>query len=544
MRYLLNLSVCSRCRPSTSTATATTSRLLSFPSTLIHQPVTPMEIGSMPSGWKGKGREMQHVVRRSYSSCRNSRIREEGENNRIRRRISNGSSTAAAASATTPSSSSSTILQPADVHEDLLSTSPSPRSSTNPTRSKINYFSRSFLAAPVLPPPSTSPLVPLSASIPSPLPPTLLSNGLPNPLIRWRERPLTTVGDDLELYKTLAKSRLTALVVLTAMSGYAMCPVDPTSAHAAMELFANSLGTTTLDSLTPSSSTNSLALSVLLPATVGTALCSSSAATFNQLIEAPYDAQMTRTRARPMPRRIMSPLHATSFGLLTGVTGVGTLYAINPLAASIGLGTILLYFPIYTLLKRHTIYNTWLGAVVGALPPLIGWSACTGTLSPLTEPGAWALFALMFFWQFPHFNALSHTLRSSYAGSGYRMLAVLDPRQNALVALRYSFALVPLSFLFPPLGLTTVWFPLFATIPNGAMGIAAWRFWRKREDRRAKVLFWTSLVHLPAVFGLAMVCKKSLWESDADALVDDEEEGSGEAEEEEAQERQEAKVVV
>lgn len=412
---------------------------------------------------------------------------------------------------------------PAYAHEDLLSRSPS--ASSGRAGSRVDFFSRSASAkeAP-LPPPSTSPLVPLSSPIPRPLPQSVLSNGLPNLDIRWRPKPESSIADDLALYKSLAKARLSALVVLTAMAGYAMCPVDPSSTHAAMDAFAQSLSSTlpagtSFDTLSgplssasvSSSPANNLTLSVLLPATVGTALCSASAATFNELIEAPYDAQMARTRGRPLPRRFMTPLQASSFGALTGVIGVGTLYAINPLAASLGLGTILLYCPLYTIAKRHSVYNTWLGAIVGSIPPLIGWAACTDSLSPLTQPGAYALFALLFFWQFPHFMALSHTLRSSYASSGYRMLAVLDPPKNALVALKYSVALLPLCAAFPALGLTNAAFPWLASVPNGIMAVAAWRFWRKREDRRAKILFWASLVHLPVVLTMAMLCKKGLW---------------------------------
>lgn len=334
------------------------------------------------------------------------------------------------------------------------------REGRSPGRSeRVDYFSRSFLAPVPLPLPSTSPLLPLTTPIPDSLPSTLLPNGLPNPLIRWRQKPFTSIIDDLSLYKSLAKARLSALVVLTAMAGYAMCPSDPTLTNGALEVLLNTFSTlpggTSLESLLPDSpigqENNSLTLSVLLPMTVGTSLCAASAASFNQLIEAPYDAQMTRTRGRPVPRKFISPLHSTSFGLLTGFTGVGTLLAINPLTASIGLGTIILYCPLYTISKRHTIYNTWLGALVGALPPLIGWSACTNSLDPFTQSGGWAMFSLLFFWQFPHFMSLAHTLRSSYAASGYRMLSVLDPKKNALVSLRYSIALIPLSFLFPPL---------------------------------------------------------------------------------------------
>lgn len=387
-------------------------------------------------------------------------------------------------------------------HEDLLS-------KTNPADDTENA------------PPSTSRLVPTFAAIPTAQPPTVLSNGLPNPLIRWRPRPIPTLADDLGQYQRLAKARLTVLVTLTAMAGYAMCPLDPTSATAAMDAFAQSLSVSippgaVLDvpHLLPPTTASDPAMYglVLAPVTVGVLLCSASAASFNQLIEAPYDAQMARTRGRPLPRRLMTPLNAATFGGITGVVGLGTLYAINPLTAWIGLATILVYCPLYTIAKRHTIYNTWLGAIVGGLPPLLGWAACTDSIDPMTQPGAWAMFALLFFWQFPHFNALAHTVRASYASSGYRMLACLDPAHNALVALRYSVAMIPLSFAFPYLGMTNALFPWLALVPNGAMTWAAWRFWRSRTDRNAKVLFWASLGHLSVILVLAMACKKGLLE--------------------------------
>ncbi|BGP52137.1 Protoheme IX farnesyltransferase, mitochondrial [Rhodotorula kratochvilovae] len=425
---------------------------------------------------------------------------------------------------------------PVYAHEDLLLPSstarqvPSPRPSTRTKSKSQPYFSPSYLLAeePPLPPPSTSPLVPLSTPIPSPLPPSVLSNGLPNPEVRWRAHPQTSIRDDVALYKQLGKFKLSSLVVLTTMAGYAMCPVDPASAHAAMDAFAQSLGDS---SVVPSAlslsggldaASNSLTLSVLLPATVGTTLCAFSAAAFNQLIEAPYDAQMARTRARPLPKRVVTPLHAATYGALTGTVGLATLYAINPLSAFLGLFTIVLYCPLYTISKRHSVYNTWLGSVVGAIPPLIGWAACTNSVDPFTQPGAWALFGLMFAWQFPHFMSLAHTLRSSYASSGYRMLAVLDPRKNALVSLRYSLALVPLCAAFPALGLTNAAFAWLSLAPNGLLAFAAWRFWRRREERRAKELFWASLIQLPVVLALAMLCKKGLWgEDDGAAEVDE-----------------------
>ncbi|BGP20701.1 Protoheme IX farnesyltransferase, mitochondrial [Rhodosporidiobolus nylandii] len=314
------------------------------------------------------------------------------------------------------------------------------------------------------------------------------------------------------------------------MAGYAMCPVDPSTTSAALDAFAASMSALPADAslldpaLASSPITNNLTLSVLLPTTVGTTLCAFSAASFNQLIEAPYDAQMARTRNRPLPRRAVTPLHAASYGVLTGGVGLATLAAINPLAAALGAGTIALYCPLYTIAKRHSVYNTWIGSVVGAIPPLIGWAACTASVDPVSQPGAWALFGLMFFWQFPHFMSLAHTLRSSYASSGYRMLAVLDPPKNALVSLRYSLALIPLCAAFPWLGLTNFWFAPLSLLPNGLMAVAAWRFWKKREERRAKELFWASLIQLPVVLALAMACKKGLWSEDEDVQEEQEQE--------------------
>ncbi|GAA5967112.1 hypothetical protein JCM3765_001502 [Sporobolomyces pararoseus] len=448
---------------------------------------------------------------------------------------------------------SSSSRRPVYAHEDLLSTSSTnpPRSSPSPSspssrRSSSrkqpppSFFSQSYLTTPPisvsandeppLSPPSTSPLVPLQSPLPKPLPPSLLSNGLPNPQVRWRPRPQTSIGQDVELYKQLGKFKLSSLVVLTTMAGYAMCPVDPSVTSAAVDAFAQSLSTSTLSS-TPTSTSllsslgsspaNNLTLSVLLPTTVGTTLCAFSAASFNQLIESPYDAQMARTRSRPLPKRLVTPLHSFFYGTLTGSLGLTTLYFINPLSSFLGLFTIILYCPLYTISKRHTIYNTWIGSIVGALPPLIGWAACTDSLDPWTQPGAWSLFFLMFFWQFPHFMSLAHTLRSSYASSGYRMLSVLNPPQNALVGLRYSLALIPLCFTFPYLGLTNGWFAGLSLLPNGLMTVCAWRFWKKREERRAKELFWSSLISLPVVLVLMLACKKGLWGDDNQ--VEDEE---------------------
>lgn len=302
----------------------------------------------------------------------------------------------------------------------------------------------------------------------------------------YKPVPALTPTQTLRIYRQLAKSRLTVLVVLTSMAGYALCPTTAASS-----------------------------VSTLLALTAGTALCSAAANATNQLVEAPYDAQMPRTRARPLPARNISHLHAASFAAVAGVSGVGLLWtAVNPLTATLGAANVVLYAFCYTPLKRLSISNTWLGALVGALPPLMGWSACTGTLDPATQPGAWALAALLFAWQFPHFNALAQTLRAEYARGGYRMMAVTDPALNRRVSLRYALALLPICSAALPLSgaVAPLTYALLSAIPNAALIHAAWRFWSKGDDPSARYCFWVSLLQLPAVMLLAMACKAGMWE--------------------------------
>ncbi|KAI7863497.1 protoheme IX farnesyltransferase [Spinellus fusiger] len=215
----------------------------------------------------------------------------------------------------------------------------------------------------------------------------------------------------------------------------------------------------------------------LLYTTLGTALCISSANAINQWIEIPYDAQMLRTRNRVLGRRQLSSVHAFGFGVATGTAGVTLLATmVNPLTAALGAANILLYTSIYTPLKRASIANTWAGAVVGAIPPMMGWAAVTNGL----EPGAWVLGAILYAWQFPHFNALAWNLRADYSKAGYRMMSVTDPKLNARVSLRYSLAMVPLSLCLPYLGMTSWLFAIDSTVVNAGLIWGAVQFWRNR----------------------------------------------------------------
>ena len=330
----------------------------------------------------------------------------------------------------------------------------------------------------------------------------------PAPLSAYRPSPALTARTLPKLYTQLSKSRLTFLVVLTSMAGVAISPL-------------------------PAS------VPTLLATAVGTALCSASANTLNQLQEVPFDAQMVRTRMRPLVRKALSSLHATGFAVVTGTLGPILLYTMaNPTTAALGLANIALYAGAYTWMKRRTIWNTWAGAVVGAIPPLMGWTACGGKLLPsttytpeyflpsfLSDPtlpsmdlslidnplGPLALFLLLFSWQFPHFNALSHLYRGSYAQAGYKMLSVLSPAKNAVVSLRHAIILIPTcSILFPLSGLTTWTFAATSLIPGSVLLRAAWRMWRTGSEKDAKSLFQHSLWHLPAMLGLMMIHKNGV----------------------------------
>ena len=314
------------------------------------------------------------------------------------------------------------------------------------------------------------------------------------PLESYKPVPTLTFRRLIGVYSQLSKRNLSILMVLTATTGLALSPL-PTS------------------------------LPLLLNLTVGTFLTSAAANTFNQILEVPLDAQTPRTRIRPLVTRRITPFHAAVFGLVcTVLGGVILYYGCNPTTAALGLGNLVLYAAVYTPMKRFTVANTWVGAVVGSITPLMGWTATGGSLIPTADqplllhtPGSdlpntpnpltpLTLFALLFSWQFPHFNALSHLIRQHYAVSGYPMLSVLSPRLNALVSLRHAILLIPISSVLAPLSGSVDWsFAATSLVPNAIFAQSAWVFWRTTTDAAAKRLFFISLWYLPAVLGLMMV---------------------------------------
>ncbi|XP_016144507.1 protoheme IX farnesyltransferase, mitochondrial isoform X2 [Sinocyclocheilus grahami] len=301
---------------------------------------------------------------------------------------------------------------------------------------------------------------------------------------QWKE--LKVEYSDLPgIYARLSKLKLTALVVTTAAAGYAMAPVpfDPVT---------------------------------FLMASIGTGLSSCTANSINQYFEVPFDSNMNRTKNRPLVRGQISPLHAVSFALACGIPGLTLLtLGVNPLTGFLGALNIFLYTCCYTPLKRLSITNTWVGAVVGAIPPVMGWTAATGSL----DPGALLLGGFLFSWQFPHFNALSWNLREDYSRGGYRMMSVTHPGLCKRVALRHSVGLIGLSALGPVLDITTWTFPLVSLPINLYISYLAFRFYHYGDRQNARKLFFCSLWHLPMLLLLALTCKKSRVPQDEAAVA-------------------------
>ncbi|MCL4132703.1 UNVERIFIED_CONTAM: hypothetical protein GTU68_001257 [Idotea baltica] len=294
-----------------------------------------------------------------------------------------------------------------------------------------------------------------------------------NPL-QWQSQKVNH-RDLPKLYADLAKSRLTGLVVLTAMAGYAIAPAA-------------------FDS------------STFLLCSLGTMLVSCSANSINQFLEVPFDSQMSRTRNRVLVRGLLTPLHAVLFGLTCGASGIAVLFfGVNGLTAALGFTNLLLYTSVYTPLKRVSISNTWLGAVVGAIPPLMGWTGCTGILNA----EALIMAGILYAWQFPHFNALSWNLRQDYSKAGYRMMAVTDPDLCRRTSLRYCASIVLLSTLAPLCDVTTWTFAVDSLPFNLYFTYLAWRFYKDADSKSSRKLFRFSLLHLPAILILMIISKKT-----------------------------------
>jgi len=231
----------------------------------------------------------------------------------------------------------------------------------------------------------------------------------------------------------------------------------------------------------------------------GTALCAAGAAVLNQWLERGPDALMERTQDRPLPAGLISPILALLFGLALSFAGAFQLFwGVNDLAAVLGAGTILTYILIYTPMKRVSRWATEVGAIPGAIPPLIGWAAAEGTISTL----GWILFAILLLWQIPHFMAIAWLYRNDYQRGGFPMLSVVDESGDKVArwALLNMYALLIASALPALLGYCQ-WI-----YGSAALFFGIW-FFRKclafnkseQRDAAARALFLNSILYLPAV---------------------------------------------
>lgn len=268
------------------------------------------------------------------------------------------------------------------------------------------------------------------------------------------------------VWADLTKARLTTLVVLTTAAGF----------------YSGWRGA--IDWL------------LLFHTVFGTALVASGASALNQLLERDHDALMHRTENRPLPSGRLTPDAVLMIGGV--LSALGLIYlalAVNLLTAVLGAITLVSYVWVYTPLKRVTTLNTAIGAIPGAIPPLMGWTAARDDISG----GGWALFAILFFWQLPHFLAIAWIYRDDYARGGFAMLPVFDPegRRTSSQALSHTLGLLPVSlspFIFHLAG------PIYlacALILGAIFAVAAFRFSRELTVSRARGLFFVSIIYLP-----------------------------------------------
>jgi heme o synthase len=233
----------------------------------------------------------------------------------------------------------------------------------------------------------------------------------------------------------------------------------------------------------------------------GAALVAAGASALNQVSERDVDRVMQRTRGRPLPGLRLSGAEAVVFSAVLSAAGLFLLAAgADPVAAAIALVALVSYNAVYTPLKRRSPMATLAGAVPGALPPLIGWAAARGSLSP----EAWTLFAVMFCWQVPHALAIASIYRDDYTRAGFRLLPAVEPdgRSTARQALLFSAVLIPVSIIPVPLHLAGPWYGAGAAVLGAGLFGLSVGFARGRTTARARQFLLGSIVYLPMLWGL------------------------------------------
>ncbi|HEX2750720.1 MAG TPA: heme o synthase [Verrucomicrobiales bacterium] len=295
-------------------------------------------------------------------------------------------------------------------------------------------------------------------------------------------------------FMVLTKARLSALVVVTTAAGYWL--------HHLLRDWPNDT------------------VWQLLHTLAGTTLTAFGAAVFNQLMEMDADARMKRTAGRPLPARRLQPEVAFGVGAVLSALGIIHLgVKVNTEAAALAGLTLLVYLFIYTPLKRKSPVNTLVGAVSGAIPPVIGWVAVPGgkeinrelvRSSLLLDQPALFLFSLLFLWQLPHFLAINWMYRDEYIRGGFKMWCNTDEtgRATARRALGWSLLMLPLS-VWPPLAGFTSWiFAAPALLLSGWLVYLSLQFLRLPERAKARKLFFATLFYLPAMLAAVLLCAR------------------------------------
>ena len=275
----------------------------------------------------------------------------------------------------------------------------------------------------------------------------------------------------------LVKARLTLLVLVTTAVGFYLGSESPINYMALFHVF------------------------------FGTAAAAAGAAALNQWWERRADALMRRTKTRPIPAGRMQPLQALVLGVVLSVFGVGYLAIVcNVLSAALAAITIAIYILAYTPLKRASTANTAVGAIPGAIPPMIGWAAARGTI----DAGAWSLFAIVFLWQLPHFFAIAWMYREDYSRAGFRMISSDDRsgERSASQSVFFCILLLIIAGLPTFLGIVNFVYLGVELLLGGLLIAVAMRFLRIRTPGAARSLFIASIVYLPLLLA-ALVLTKS-----------------------------------
>lgn len=244
--------------------------------------------------------------------------------------------------------------------------------------------------------------------------------------------------------------------------------------------------------------------SLLFHTLLGTALIAAGANSLNQVIETNLDRKMVRTRGRPIPSGRIKRSHALAFGIIVGVGGVCYLTAlVNVGAGLIGAVTLGGYVLVYTPMKRVSWHSVFVGAIPGALPPVIGWTAAYG--APSVD--AWLLFGIVLIWQLPHFAAIAWLHRDDYGRAGFPMLSVLDPTGNRICRhmIQYSVVLIAVSLLPVWYGLVGLGYAVGASFLGVSFLLFGLYFSKTRTLDAARLHLRVSIVYLPALFAIMLL---------------------------------------